>query len=69
MAEPALTKKEAYILKLHELLWEFIELHDRDDYRTGDVVACAEQALLDMRQRWVGNSLSGPSEVAESALE
>jgi len=47
MVEPAYTKKEAYVLKLHELLWEFIELHDRDDDRTGDVVACAEQVLAE----------------------
>ena len=69
MVEPAYTKKEAYVLKLHELLWEFIELHDRDDYRTGDVVACAEQVLADMRQRLICNSLSGPPEVAERALD
>ena len=44
------TKKEAYLLKLHELLWEFIEYHDLEANRTGDVTTCAEQVLSDMRQ-------------------
>jgi hypothetical protein len=44
MPEPAYTKKDKYVLRLHELLWQFIEQHDPD--LTGDVVDCAEQVLL-----------------------
>jgi hypothetical protein len=45
MTEPAYTKKEAYVLRLHELLWQFIER--ADPTLTGDVVECAEQALAE----------------------
>jgi len=45
MVEPAYTRKETYVLRLHELLWRFVEQHDSNCDRTGDVVACAEQVL------------------------
>ena len=43
MNEPSYTKKESYVLKLHELLWAFIVRTDPD--MTGDVVECAEEVL------------------------
>lgn len=45
MPEPAYTKKEAYVLRLHELLWQFIQREDPG--LTGDVVDCAEQVLAE----------------------
>ena len=45
MVEPAYTRKESYVLKLHELLWQFIHRDDPD--LTGDVVECAEQVLAE----------------------
>jgi hypothetical protein len=43
VSEPSYTKKESYVLKLHELLWAFIARTDPD--MTGDVVGCAEEVL------------------------
>ena len=43
MTEPAYTKKESYVLRLHELLWAFIHRHDPD--LTGIVHEVAEQVL------------------------
>jgi len=43
MNEPSYTKKESYVLKLHELLWAFIARTDPN--MTGDVVECAEEVL------------------------
>ena len=48
MTEPAYTRKEAYVLKLHELLWAFIEQANPPLIgASGDVVECAEQVLAD----------------------
>ena len=44
MNEPSYTKKESYVLKLHELLWAFIARTDPN--MTGDVVECAEEVLM-----------------------
>ena len=43
MNEPSYTKKESYIVKLHELLWAFIARTHPN--MTGDVVECAEEVL------------------------
>jgi hypothetical protein len=48
MSEPAYTRKESYVLKLHELLWQFIEQAE-PPIITGDVVECAEQVLAEKR--------------------
>ena len=46
MTEPAYTRKEAYVLRLHELLWQFIEQANPPLIgASGDVVECAEQVL------------------------
>jgi hypothetical protein len=43
MSEPSYTRKESYVLKLHELLWAFIKRTHPN--MTGDVVECAEEVL------------------------
>ena len=48
MSEPAYTRKDKYVLELHELLWRFIEHHDR--LRTGEVVDCAKQVLVELAE-------------------
>ena len=58
MAEPTYTKKDKYVLELHELLWRFIEHHDLNCDRTGNVVDCAEQVLAELEPE--------PDEIDES---
>jgi ABC-type cobalamin transport system ATPase subunit len=58
MTEPAYTRKESYVLKLHELLWQFI--HQHDPQMTGVVDEVAEQVLADQALARIANSLSGP---------
>jgi hypothetical protein len=48
MSEPSYTKKESYVRKLHELLWQFLE-QAQTQIITGDVVECAEQVLAEKR--------------------
>ena len=40
---PDYSAKDNYVLKLHELLWAFIERHDPS--MTGNVVDCANEVL------------------------
>ena len=51
MKEPATANEEEDVLKLRELLWAFIEYHDLETDRTGDVLARAEEVLSSMRRR------------------
>ncbi len=43
MVEPAYTRKQAYVLRLHELLWAFIHAEDKEI--TGIVHEVAEEIL------------------------
>ena len=57
MSEPAYTRKEAYVLKLHELLWQFI--HQHDPQMTGVVHEVAEQVLADLQASEPDDSMDG----------
>lgn len=54
MTEPAYTRKESYVLRLHELLWQFIERHDPACERTGVVDEVAEQVLAEI---WIATQV------------